>query len=156
MNGRELIEQRIAVAKQLPQPAAFRVITLGVRPSALSSQQLDAGLGVDDRRRDDGGDRLVMLGERRSRGSLETQRALPARTHSACRNHDAWTEQRCRRGVGRLQVLLAPGVRACIRTRMQRQDRVAVTQQRRDLEVERIDRELENAGDRRRVLIRAE
>jgi hypothetical protein len=81
----KLVEQCIAITKHLPQPSAFLVIAPGAGPSAVTPQQPDARLGVDDGRRDNLGDRPLVVAERRPRGSLEAQRALPARAQAASR-----------------------------------------------------------------------
>ena len=85
LNAGKLIEQCVAVAEHLPQPSAFLVIAFGPSPSTITHQQADARLGIDDRGRDHLCDRPVMIAERRSRGSLEAQGALPARAQTARR-----------------------------------------------------------------------
>jgi len=76
LDAGKLIEQGVAIAKHLPQPSAFLVIALGASPSAITPQQPDARLGVDDCGCDHLCDRPVVVAERRPRGSLEAQGAL--------------------------------------------------------------------------------
>jgi hypothetical protein len=156
LNAGELIEQRVAVAQHLAQPRGLHVVAHGSRPSALTRQQLQPGLGVDDRRGDHGRRAPVLIAERRPRATLEAQGAVSTRQQAPRRHHDARAQKRRGCGVRRLQVVVRTPVRARTLVRMQGHDRLSVAQQCRNLEVECIDRQLEHTGDRGRVLIRAE